>query len=109
MIAILLRSATIAVRSSTYILDIDVAYLVNVLENTFEFGKRFFDVLLLLRLRIRLICDFDVEVEARLALNRQGNATDDPTIRADIVDGNCNYVGLFLRIRLVRSTSAAET
>ena len=102
-------SAAIAIRSSAYILDIDVALVVDVAKQPLELGKRFPNVLLFLGLRVGLVGDLDVEVEAGFSVHGQRNASNDPVIGADVVMTIAVTSGFFLRTRLVSSISDAAT
>ena len=54
-----------------HVLDVDIAFRVQFAEKLTERSKDFLDVLGLLRLRVGLIDDLDIEVEAALALGGQ--------------------------------------
>src|SRR5205085_301617 len=73
-----LRSPAVAVRRGTHVVDMDVAFLVKVAEQGGERIERLPDVLRLLGLRVGLVGDPDVEVEARLLLLGERAAAHDP-------------------------------
>ncbi len=57
--------------SRSHVLDVDIALRVHFAEQLTERSEDFLDVLGLLGLRVGLIDDLDIEIEAALALRRQ--------------------------------------
>jgi hypothetical protein len=86
-----------AIRSGPYVLDVNVAFGVHVAEKFGERGKNFLDVLGLLGLRVCLIDDLDIKIEAVHCLSGQRLSPDDPVIWVNVVNRNGGEVALLVQ------------
>lgn len=83
LIAELLGLAAITIRRRAHVMDVDVALLVDVAEDLGKAGEDRLDVALLLILGVGLVCDLDLQREARLAMALKRPAGDDPVAWID--------------------------
>jgi hypothetical protein len=88
LISILLGLSAKPIGSRPYVLNIDVAFLVQVAEQPSEGIVDFADVLRLLRLAVGFIRYLDVEIEAALSLLGERFSRNDPIIGIDVLDRN---------------------
>src|SRR5436190_17153805 len=88
LVAVLLGQAAVAVRAGAHVHHVDVAFLVQVAEQPAHRHEHLAEVARLLVLRVALVGDADVEVEARLALLGERAAAHEPVGGVDPVDGD---------------------
>src|ERR1700730_2085325 len=96
VISILLRISAKTIRRGFYILDMDIALLMQASQYLRKTGKSFFNIKRFFVLGVGFVRDLDVEVEAVFLLLAEKLTTDNPAVMSNEIDCNsCHFPFLF--------------